>query len=146
MTAPSTTSPLRPADTPSELLACVEAHVRDLLGEDDSEFTGELVASFCDSVGALCDRIEVAMAAGDIHPVMACAHQIKGSAANIGLSRIAEDWNAIEEAARHGTPERDRRDQASGGYADPDRRVADLADRVAEAVAAVRHVAATLGS
>ena len=42
------------ADTsPNALLARVQAHVRELIGEDDAEFTRDLVASFCESVGAL---------------------------------------------------------------------------------------------
>ena len=142
MTAPPTP---RFAVDSSDLLARVQAHVRELLGEDDPEFTRDLVSSFCGSLTALCDRVEAALDAGDLQQVMASAHQIKGSAANVGLRRIAMDWHAVEEAALRSAPSLDRRAEPSGGYAGPDRRLASLRERVTESVATARSIAATLG-
>ena len=137
----------REAVPANAMLARVQAHVRELLGEDDPAFVEDLVTSFCESVGGLCDRVEAAMAAGDLNRVIAGAHQIKGSAANVGLVRVAKDWHAVEEAARRSHPDHDRRTSASDdGLSGPDRRAGGLAERVAESVATARHVAATLSA
>ena len=134
-----------PRAAPSELLARVREHVRTLLGEDDPEFTQDLIDSFCTSVDSLCERIEAAAAAGDHQGIMANAHQMKGSAANVGLPRVAEDWHAIEEAARRSAPDADRRGPIQADYDGPDRRLASLQERVTESIATARHVAAQLG-
>ncbi len=115
-----------PQRTPgvSEIRAAIAAHVRDLIGEDDPEFTDELIGSFRENAAELCDQAEAGYAAGNTRAIASAAHQIKGSASNVGLAHVAHDWHVVEEASR---------DQTLA-----------LGRLVAEAVAAVRHIVAAL--
>lgn len=92
----------------SEIRATIAGHVRELIGEDDPGFTDDLIEAFRDSVGSLCTQTLEALQDGDTHKIAAASHQIKGSAGNVGLSRIAHDWHAVETAAVRNDPDLDR--------------------------------------
>ena len=108
----------------SEIRQTIAAHVRDLIGEEDDAFTAELISAFRETVGALCGKAEAGYADGNTQAIAAAAHQIKGSAGNVGLRRVAHDWHSVEEAAVRNDPDLDR--------------------IVAESVATARHIVSVL--
>ena len=81
---------------PAEAL---RAHVADLLGEDDPEFLAEITATFRDSATSLSAQARAAQTAGDAAALRAVAHQMRGSAANVGLSGLADAWARVENDA-----------------------------------------------
>jgi HPt (histidine-containing phosphotransfer) domain-containing protein len=85
----------RPADAPA-LLAALRAHVTDLIGEDDPDFVAELSETFCSSATDLVSRARDAHAAGDADTLKSVAHQMRGSALNVGLADLAEAWAHVE--------------------------------------------------
>jgi CheY-like chemotaxis protein/HPt (histidine-containing phosphotransfer) domain-containing protein len=82
--------------------AQVRAHVADLIGEDDPEFAAELVATFAETTRASLDAARAALRAGDGDAVGAAAHQLRGSASNVGLVGLVDVWAAVEEGVRGG--------------------------------------------
>ena len=122
-TAPSRTDAQRTRGV-SEIRSTIARHVRALIGEDDDAFADELIESFRDTVGELCDRAEAALRADDLQRVAAACHQIKGSAGNVGLARVAHDWHAVEEATLRRDP--------------------DLGRILKESLATARHIVAVL--
>lgn len=81
---------------PAALRDALRAHVTDLLGEDDPDFVAELAATFCDSASALVATARTAAAAGDTAALRSAAHQMRGSALNVGLADLAEAWTRVE--------------------------------------------------
>lgn len=82
------------------LLHDIRAHVRDLLGEDDEAFVADLVETFADSTRKALQLLAPIEAERDLDALARMAHAIKGSAANVGLSTLADAWCRIEKAAR----------------------------------------------
>ena len=76
----------------------LRAHVTDLLGEDDPEFIADLSETFTETATALLADARAAEAAGNVAAVAAAAHQLCGSASNIGLTTLAEAWRRVETA------------------------------------------------
>ena len=72
----------------------LRAHVADLLGEDDPDFVADLSETFTETATALLADARAAQAASNMDGVAAAAHQLRGSAGNIGLSTLAEAWDA----------------------------------------------------
>ncbi len=81
---------------PSVLRDALRVHVTDLLGEDDPEFVAELAATFCESAAGLIGTARAAAAAGDADALRQVAHQMRGSALNVGFERLAEAWTRVE--------------------------------------------------
>jgi CheY-like chemotaxis protein len=86
------------------LMAQVRAHVHDLLGEEDEAFVADLVESFAASARTALARVAAARAEGNAAALATVAHALKGSAANVGLSALADAWSVIETSARLGDP------------------------------------------
>lgn len=80
----------------SSLRDALRAHVTRLLGEDDPDFVAELTATFCESAAALVRDARDAWATGDAAALRAAAHQMRGSALNVGLTDLAEAWTRVE--------------------------------------------------
>lgn len=103
---------LRPVETPSSpliarpagdeaqvLRRAVAAHVTELLGEEDPEFVEDLVTTFC---GSAHDLVAQVRGCQDLETVGKVAHQLKGSAANVGLVDLEAAWYQVETGARTG--------------------------------------------
>jgi HPt (histidine-containing phosphotransfer) domain-containing protein len=86
------------------LRSAIAAHVADLLGEEDPEFVNDLVETFCGSVHELVLRARGAQASQDLATAGKVAHQLKGSAANVGLTEIESAWYRVEAGVREGDP------------------------------------------
>lgn len=86
------------------LTAAVRAHVAELLGEEDPEFVQDLVDAFSGSAHDLVASAETARAGGDLDAIGGVAHQLKGSASNVGLTDLEEAWHRVESGARAGDP------------------------------------------
>ena len=81
----------------------VRAHVREMLGEDDEEFVHDLVEAFSESSQQALREVRQASGAGDWAAVARAAHQLKGSASNVGLGALTQSWDHIETGLRQGT-------------------------------------------
>ena len=90
---------VRPTADAEALRARLRAHVADLIGEDDPAFVADLSATFTSTAAALLADARTADARGDALALGAVAHQIRGSAANVGLADLAESWSRVERAA-----------------------------------------------
>lgn len=90
----------RPAgDEAQRLRGTVAAHVTDLLGEEDPAFVQDLIVAFCGSAHELVAQVRGSQDLGAVGKV---AHQLKGSAANVGLTEIETAWYRVEAGAREG--------------------------------------------
>jgi len=69
------------------------------LGLEEEEYR-ELMELFRRSCGADVQRLQEAVAAGDLQQVLHCAHTIKGSSSNLGLVDVSAAAKRIEELAR----------------------------------------------
>ncbi len=84
------------------LRVAIRNHVTELVGEEDPEFVSELTETFTESARALLQRADEAAAAHDIDGIRTAAHQLRGSASNVGLRMIGDAWAPVETAARGG--------------------------------------------
>lgn len=83
-------------------MASVRAHVAGLLGEEDPEFVRDLVDAFSGSAHELVAQARALGAAGDLEGVGRVAHQLKGSASNVGLADLETAWHRVEAGTRGG--------------------------------------------
>lgn len=98
-------SPLEASPAEPVLDGIVFARLSELgqrLGED---VLGQVLAIFRAKVPAQVREIEAAVAGGDAARVARLAHSIKGSAGNVGASRLLRAASALEATAREGTVE-----------------------------------------
>ena len=94
--------PTDDAQTARTLLGQIQAHVVELLGEEDPEFVTDLLDTFIASArGAEADA-RAARFSRDADAVAAAAHKLRGSASNVGLTTIADLWTRVEEGIRQG--------------------------------------------
>lgn len=100
------------AATAQTLYDQVCAHVTDMLGEEDPEFVADLVESFAASSREAVAEARSTRSAGDAAGLAAAAHQLKGSASNVGLSAIAGRWDEVEAMARGGAASDEAVDRA----------------------------------
>ncbi len=101
--APAEVAPERTeagTSAPAAVDASVQAGLIDALG---SAGTTALMAQFFADTERLLADADAASAAGDLRRVAACAHSIKGSAANVGFPRVALMASRVEQTARTGT-------------------------------------------
>lgn len=89
--------PASDADEARRLRSAIGAHVTELLGEEDPEFVQDLVDTFCGSAHGLAAQ---ARSSQDLSEVGKVAHQLKGSAANVGLTDLEAAWHRVESGAR----------------------------------------------
>jgi len=68
----------------------------------DKELAHDILAIFAEGLPAILIRIEEAVGAGDTSALVGAAHEMKGSAANIGAKAIARVSGEIENAAKAG--------------------------------------------
>ncbi|MDP1607655.1 MAG: ATP-binding protein [Rhodocyclaceae bacterium] len=71
----------------------------------DAELAREIIGIFAADLAAMCARIEAAIApaeAGEFTALFAAAHEIKGAAGNLGISRLAAVAATLEAAAKRG--------------------------------------------
>jgi signal transduction histidine kinase/DNA-binding response OmpR family regulator/HPt (histidine-containing phosphotransfer) domain-containing protein len=91
---------------PDRRVAGILARFGDITGgtSDDAEnqFLARMLHSFTDKTPDGLDALEAALAGGAADAVSAQAHLLKGSAANIGLNRLADLLGTVEAAARDG--------------------------------------------
>ena len=85
------------------LLAQIEAHVVELLGEEDPEFVADLIDTFVECARESVGAVRAARAAGDMAALGAAAHSLRGSASNVGLTGLFNRWTEVEENARRAT-------------------------------------------
>jgi CheY-like chemotaxis protein/HPt (histidine-containing phosphotransfer) domain-containing protein len=90
------------AEAAEMLRALIRTHVTELVGEEDPEFVAELTTTFTTSTQDLLERVDAAIRESDLNGIRAAAHQLRGSASNVGLRVIGEAWGPVEEAARAG--------------------------------------------
>ena len=131
-TAPAPPAPALAAPASGAgLEAQVRAHITDLIGEDDPEFTADLVATFIETAREALADARAALDDADADRVGAAAHRLRGSASNVGLTDLTDVWTDVEEAVRRGeglgAAPTDR------ALAETDRAVAQLAGLVGEA-------------
>lgn len=81
---------------PSALREALRAHVASLLGEDDPDFVADLADTFCTSAAEGVAAARAAAARGDAVGLRSTAHQMRGSALNVGLDHLAEAWARVE--------------------------------------------------
>lgn len=86
------------------LMDQIDAHVRELLGEEDPEFVADLVETFTVSSREAAAEAHAARQSQDADAVAVAAHKLRGSASNVGLYELTDLWTGIEEAARRGEP------------------------------------------
>ncbi|MEO0557435.1 MAG: Hpt domain-containing protein [Bacteroidota bacterium] len=98
-TPPSISSPQSDADDAQRLRKAIGVHVAELLGEEDPEFVQDLVDAFCTSAHSLVAAVR---GSDDLEEVGNVAHQLKGSAANVGLKEIQAAWARVESGTRSG--------------------------------------------
>jgi HPt (histidine-containing phosphotransfer) domain-containing protein len=67
---------------------------------DDLDLTKEIIKLFLDDAPAQIERLRAAVAAGDEAELTAVGHRIRGSAANMGGSRLRFAAEAMERAGR----------------------------------------------
>ncbi len=90
------------ARTARALLDQIDAHVVDLLGEEDPEFVADLVGTFIESAQSAEAEARSARIGRDAAAVAAAAHKLRGSASNVGLGSLAALWTRVEEGLRQG--------------------------------------------
>ena len=74
------------------------------LGGKDPGFLREIVAIFLSDMPARIAELEAGLAAGEAGKFMRAAHSIKGSAANLGATRLQEAAKRLEsQASQSGT-------------------------------------------
>ncbi|RLK62377.1 hybrid sensor histidine kinase/response regulator [Actinokineospora cianjurensis] len=87
--------------------AALHARLDELTGPQPSteerDFMARLLTSFAEKTGPAVDALADAIRAGDVEEVTTQAHTLKGSAANIGATVLADLLLAIEHQAREGT-------------------------------------------
>jgi len=98
---PFVAQPESDADEARRLRSAIGAHVTELLGEEDPEFVQDLVDTFSASAH---DLVATVRGSQDLGHVGKVAHQLKGSAANVGLNEIESAWYRVEEGTRAGDP------------------------------------------
>ncbi|GAB5537360.1 MAG: hypothetical protein Rubg2KO_36090 [Rubricoccaceae bacterium] len=98
---PFVAQPESGADEARRLRSAIGVHVTALLGEEDPEFVQDLVDTFCTSANEL---VATARGSQDLGHVGKVAHQLKGSAANVGLNEIESAWYRVEAGSRAGDP------------------------------------------
>jgi len=77
----------------------VTEDLQDALGED---YLKEVCGHFMATLDARIGEVQSNLAAGAIDQAAAAAHSIKGSAANLGYVRLADNVSAIESALKRG--------------------------------------------
>jgi len=92
------TSDVAPATVATEAPAFDFSNLRDLFGGDENAVR-QLLELFLATTGPLLDKLRHAQAGGDLKTVRAVAHQIAGSAANIGLDELRAAARNLERAA-----------------------------------------------
>jgi len=81
------------------LLSAIDvAGLRDLTGGDDG-FLLDLLTTFIESAGTMVRQLEVAVVQNDDQALLRAAHQLKGCAANIRASKLAEVADRLCECA-----------------------------------------------
>ena len=74
------------------------------LGLEEDEYL-ELVELFFETTESNLDKLKAGIDASDALQIIAAAHSIKGSSANLGLEEIAEVAKGVEENARQNSLE-----------------------------------------
>ncbi|GAA2980003.1 hypothetical protein GCM10010483_25180 [Actinokineospora diospyrosa] len=74
---------------------------------DELEFLAHLLTSYTSKTPAAVDSLAAAVVAGDVESIVVQAHTLKGSAANIGASTLADMFAALEHNAGGGIAELD---------------------------------------
>ena len=101
---PSRGSPppsVEPANEPDVETAWADAEAQTCLREDLGEDVFQaLVANFCGGLNGRLGEIDQAAARGDTAAVAMIAHGIKGSALNLGFTRIGQTASELEQAAK----------------------------------------------
>lgn len=69
---------------------------------DDAELAREILAIFADGLPELLARIEAAARQDDFSRLAAVAHELKGSAGNVGALPLSQAATAVEAAAKQG--------------------------------------------
>jgi len=72
---------------------------------DDPDGMVELLHEFLSDIRSKIDAIEQAVLSNDIKQVVWLAHQLKGSASNLGFIDFVEEASVIEEKGREGSLE-----------------------------------------
>lgn len=88
---------------------CLDMNVitslRELGGDDDPDLLTDLVSAFLSDSPTRMAKIEAASASGDSEGLLAAAHGLKSSAANMGALRLSELCRQLEKAGQTGQME-----------------------------------------
>jgi HPt (histidine-containing phosphotransfer) domain-containing protein len=92
------------SDPPSPALdPAVLAELRELGGEDERGFMGELFTHLLQDTPPRLVALQQAAATGDAHALAKTAHSLKGSAGNVGARRMAALCETLEAQGRAGS-------------------------------------------
>ena len=80
--------------------------LRDIVGDDDTEFMLDLLESYQSTTPDLLVIIETAQ--GEVAALGNAAHQLKSSSAMIGCTGFSDQCEALEKACKAGTDPSDR--------------------------------------
>lgn len=69
---------------------------------DDAEFVSELYATFLETLAERIERIRILTQEGDVKPLLAEAHSLKGASGTINAEFLEASALALENAARNG--------------------------------------------
>lgn len=83
----------------------VLTYMRELQGDGEDDFVGELIEVFLADAKPRVAAIRAAVARGDREALRSVAHSLKGSSANLGASGLAELCAGLERRAKSGSLE-----------------------------------------
>lgn len=82
--------------------------LRDIAGDDDTEFMLDLLESYQSTTPDLLAVIEAGDSQGEVVALGNAAHQLKSSSAMIGCTGFSDQCEALEKACKAGTDPSDR--------------------------------------
>jgi CheY-like chemotaxis protein len=83
-----------------ELQQQIQAALHELVGEEESELTAELIQSYLDSGAVLTTELRTALAQSNSSQLVKAAHSLKSSSASLDVTRLAELCRQLEQQER----------------------------------------------
>jgi len=99
----SSLSMIIPANHPTsltELQQQIQSTLRELVGEEESELTHELIQTYLDSGVVLTTELRTALAEPNLNQLVKAAHSLKSSSASLGAAVLAELCRQLEQQGR----------------------------------------------
>ena len=96
-----------PSTLENTMLNDMLATLRDIAGDDDTDFMLDLLESYRSNTPDLLAEIEIAFGQGNVEGLGKAAHQLKSSSATIGCQAFSARCGALEKACKTGATDRD---------------------------------------